>query len=251
MARRQGSEDVTRSGQYLAGEGGMAHSLESLSPQRHGEMRVSQAPDRTRHFAQIVADEFLDAAHDHPILFTKHPETGAFYAGVIMGLTPGENLSHLRGQMGVYRPADLARQGFFVGQDEILVDPDHAAFAESDGPRLFDDGGEPTAALQRIQHALGRLQTGLSITDATITRYLHHRLIEPIDVRLNFDDGSHIQLDGLYTISLDRLHALPDTAVIDLFRQGDLQLAYAQAGSVRHIRRLARLHNERLASAPA
>ncbi|KHL26711.1 multidrug transporter [Croceibacterium mercuriale] len=218
-----------------------------MNPQRHGDLRVSPAPDATRHFAQIVADEFLDAAHDHPIFFTKHPETGAFYAGVVMGLVPGENLSCLRGQMTGYRPADLERQGFFVVEDRIMVEPDHPALTKPDGRILFDEAGEPTTALQRIQHALGRLHTGLAATDAIVARYMQHRLIEPIDVSLSFDDGSSIRLDGLYTISLDRLHALPDQAALDLFRQGDLQLAYAQTGSVRHIRRLARLHNERLA----
>jgi hypothetical protein len=225
--------------------------LEPLHPGRHVALRVTAEPDRARHFAQIVADEFLDAAHDHPIFFTKHPETGAFYAGVVMGLTPGENLSEMRGQIARYRPADLERQGFFVDGNEIMVAPAHPAFADAGGRRLFDESGAPTASLHRIQHALGRLQAGLGATDAIIARFLHHRLIEPIDIDLNFDDGSRITLDGLYTISLDRLHALPDAAVLDLFRQGDLQLAYAQTGSVRHVRRLARIHNERLTALPA
>ena len=242
---------MTTSGRDRPEDGDATQALEPLNPQQHGGLCVSRCHDATRHFAQIVADEFLDAAHDHPIFFTKHPETGAFYAGVVMGLTPGENLSHLRGQNDRYRPADLERQGFFVVQDQIMVEPAHPALAQPDGQLLFDDAGEPSAALQRIQRALGRLRTGLPATDAIIARYLQHRLIEPIDVGLSFDDGSRIQLDGLYTISLDRLHALPDHAVLDLFRQGDLQLAYAQAGSVRHIRRLARLHNERLTGPPA
>jgi hypothetical protein len=231
--------------------GRAASALEPLHPQRHGTLRVSASPDATRHFAQIVADEFLDAGHDHPIFFTKHPETGAFYAGVVMGLATGENLSDLRGQIACYRPADLERQGFFVDGEEIMVAPGHPAFADTAGRRLFDDSGAPTAALQRVHHALGRLHTGLGATDAIIARFMQHRLMEPIDIDLKFDDGSRITLDGLYTISLDRLHALPDAAVLELFRQGDLQLAYAQTGSVRHVRRLARLHNERLTALPA
>jgi hypothetical protein len=66
---------------------------------------------------------------------------------------------------------------------------------------------------------------------------------------MQFDDGRHLRLDGLYTISLDALHALPDAAALALFRSGDLQLAYAQTGSVRHLRTLGRIHNDRLATA--
>lgn len=221
-------------------------TLETLSPQRHDSLRVSKTPDATRHFAQIVADEFVPAMHDFPILFTKHPETGAFYAGVVMGLQPGENLSCVAGRLPGYRPADLERQGFFLVDETIAVDADHPAFADTGGEALFDADGEPSPALRRVQNALAVLQSGLAYTDAAIARLLEHRLIEPIDVNLSFDDGRHLRLDGLYTISLDCLHALPDSAVLDLFRNGDLQLAYAQTGSVRHLRRLAQRYNDRL-----
>ena len=65
---------------------------EMLNHAQHASLRVSRASDGGRQFAQIVADEFLKAAPHYPILFTKHPETGAFYAGVVMGLEQGDNL---------------------------------------------------------------------------------------------------------------------------------------------------------------
>ncbi len=228
-------------------EGKTVDHWESLSVEQHGELRVSQAPDARRHFAQIVGAEFVAAAQEFPIFFTKHPETGSFYAGVVLGLKPNENLSGEHGRLTGYRPADLERQGFYLLEDGIVLDRGHAVFAGPDGDRLFDADGTPSATLRRIQHALGTLQAGLPATDAAIRRLLDHKLLEPIDIHLNFDDGSYIQLDGLYTVSLDRLHALPDAAVLDLFRQGDLQLAYAQSGSIGHVRRLARRYNDRLA----
>lgn len=224
---------------------------ESLNFDQHASLRVSQSPDATRHFAQIVAEEFIAAAQDYPIFFTKHLETGAFYAGVVLGLKPGESLGCVAGRLSGYRPADLERQGFYLVEDRIVLDRDHPVFDGSDGERLFDEGGGPGAALRRVQRALGTLQTGLPATDSAIQRLLHHKLLEPIDIDLRFDDGSRIRLDGLYTVSLDRLHALPDAAVLDLFRQGDLQLAYAQASSIGHVRRLARRYNDQLTSAPA
>ncbi len=220
---------------------------ERLNVAQHAALRVSRAPDASRHFAQIVADEFAPAAQDLPIFFTKHPETGAFYAGAVLGLKPNENLGHTEDRPGAYRPADLERQGFYVVEDEIVIDRSHPAFADGAGELLFDDAGEATAALRRVQRALGMLQQGLPATDAAIARLMALKLLEPIDINLNFDDGSHIQLEGLYTISLDRLHALPDAAVLELFRQGDLQLAYAQTASIAHVRRMARRYNDRLA----
>jgi hypothetical protein len=43
--------------------------------------RPGQAP----HFLQVLAPEFQVAATCCPILFTKDPETGGFYAGAMFG----------------------------------------------------------------------------------------------------------------------------------------------------------------------
>ncbi len=226
--------------------------LEMLDLQRHADLRLSRAVDSGRHFAQIVAEEFVPAAAHFPILFTKRPDTGAFYAGVIMGLEPDSNLRAVDGLLPDWRPADLERQGFFLEGDTIVVDRDHAAFAGNGGGEpLFADGATAAPALRRVQIALRTLQDGLPATDAAIARLMRHRLLEPIDITLNFDDGQPLRLEGLYTVSLDAVQALPDAAALELFRAGDLQLAYVQSASLRHIRTLARIRNDRLAGLPA
>ncbi|MGU3390817.1 SapC family protein [Sphingomonas sp. M1A8_2b] len=224
---------------------------EMLNSEQHAALRVSRACDATRHFAQIVADEFPRAAPHYLILFTKHPETGAFYAGVVMGLEPGDNLLTVDGALPDYRPADLERQGFFVNDGQMVIDREHPVFASGQGEALFEMDGAPSLTLKRVQHALHTLQHGLAATDDAIKRFLAHGLLEPIDVTLDFDDGNRLRLDGLYSISLDALHALPDAAVLELFRAGDLQLAYAQTGSLRHLRTLGRIRNARLSDVSA
>jgi hypothetical protein len=222
--------------------------LEFLDPQAHANLRLATNNAANRNFVQIVAAEFLPAMHDYPILFTKHPESGAFYAGALMGLEPGQNILANDGILNGYRPADLVRQGFFLSEEKIAIDPDDPVFAP-DGEPLFDATGESSKALKRVQHAMQTLHHGLSETSAIIDRFLTHRLIEPIDITLDFDDGGRLRLDGLYSISLDSLHALPDEVALDLFRRGDLQIAYAQTASIQHIRRLARIRNDHLFAA--
>ena len=200
-----------------------------------------------RQFVQIVAEEFASAMLDYPILFTKHPETAAFYPGVMMGFLAGENLyADACGNLSDYLPADLLRQGFFVQEGRIVIDRDSPVFGRADGESLFDQDGEVTPAFRRVERALQMLDTGLPATDQFIERMLAHKLLEPIDITMDFDDGQRIRLDGLYTISLDRIHALPDEVALDLLRRGDLRLAYAQIGSVAHLRKLARRRNDRL-----
>ncbi|WP_245978788.1 SapC family protein [Aurantiacibacter xanthus] len=219
-----------------------------LEAQGHAGLRVNTANASGRHFVQLVVSEFPQAACEYPILFTKHPETGAFYPGAVMGLEAGRNLYAHEGALPGYRPADLVRQGFYVVDDRIAIDPEDPVFSGGDQP-LFDDRGEPTHTLRLIQQAMQQLAQGLQETSAVLDRFVEHRLLEPIDIALDFDDGSHLRLDGLYSVSLDALHALDDDAALALFRHGDLQLAYLQSASVRHIRNLARRRNEQLFAA--
>ncbi|WP_423603204.1 SapC family protein [Sphingomonas sp. MS122] len=219
--------------------------LEFLDHTTHANLRLDTHNAANRNFVQIVATEFLPAMHDYPILFTKDPESGAFYAGAVMGLEPGQNLLANDGSLPGYRPADLVRQGFFLSDGKIAIDPDELVFA-ADGEPLFDAAGQPSETLKRVQRAMHMLHHGLPETCAIIDRFLAHHLIEPIDITLDFDDGDRLRLEGLYSVSLDSLHALPDDAALDLFRRGDLQIAYAQAASIQHIRRLARMRNDRL-----
>ena len=219
-----------------------------LEAQSHAGLRVNTANAAGRHFVQLVAGEFAQAACEYPILFTKHPETGAFYPGAVMGLEAGKNLYARDGALSGYRPADLVRQGFYLVEGRIAIDPDDPVFSGGGQP-LFDARGEATPALRAVQHAMHQLANGLQETSAVVGRLVEHRLLEPIDISLDFDDGSHLRLDGLYSVSLDALQALDDAAALAMFRNGDLQLAYLQQASVRHIKALAHRRNELLFAA--
>jgi hypothetical protein len=75
---------------------------------------------------------------------------------------------------------------------------------------------------------------------------LQLRLIEPADIDLRFDDGEHLRLDGLYTVSRDGLGELDDANVLKLFRSGHLQAAYCMTFSLNQVAAMAQRRNERL-----
>lgn len=224
-------------------------SLELLNSQKHAAVRMRKRYGTPTHFVRIVASEFAAAATACPILFSKHPDTGAFYAGAVMGLKPGECLIDSPDGTLAFRSLEGERDGFFASDEHIAIDTAHARFSATDGEPLFESDGAPGAALRRAQGALGRLMAGVGPTDAFIQALLRHRLIEPIDIALSFDDGERLTLEGLYTVSLDALGELDDAAVLGLFRDGHLQLAYTMIGSLQQISVLARRRNERLAEA--
>jgi hypothetical protein len=214
-----------------------------LDPRNHARLRLRPIEAATPHFVQIVAGEFSVAATCCPILFTKDPGTGGFYAGAVFGFRPGENLLGSAEDRGGFQPLMLQREGFFLSEQHIAIDPGHARFSETDGEPLFDAAQQPADALRSIQRILGEIHAGLEQMKAFIGALTEAKLIEPIDVSLNFASGERLTLQGLYTVSLDRLRHVDDAVALRLFRAGHLQLAYVMAASLKHIPRLARLRN--------
>jgi hypothetical protein len=219
---------------------------EPLNPQDHGHLRLGPRSGTDPHFVQIVASEFAAAAASSPILLTKDPEKGSFYAGAMLGFKPGEPALKNAAERGGFEPLSLQREGFFTTGESIVIDRDCLRFSESEGDPLFDESQQPSTRLRQMQRLLGQLHAGLEATNAFIQAVVALRAVEPIDISLGFDDGEKLSLQGLYTVSLDSLHALDDTQAVRLFRAGHLQLAYIMAGSLNQIGVLARLRNQRL-----
>lgn len=218
---------------------------EVLNSQDHGHLRLCPA-DTARHFVPIVIGEFAAASAACPIVFTKEPETGKFYAGVILSLKPGEQALKNTKERGGFQPLNLQREGFFVNGEQVVIDRSSPRFSETEGEPLFDDAQTPTVHLRQVQRALGQLHAGSEATEAFIRALAELRLIEPIDVTLGFDDGDRLTLKGLYTVSLDALRQIDDATVVKLFRSGYLHLAYLMGASLQHIAILSHLRNERL-----
>jgi hypothetical protein len=226
----------------------MTRELELLDAVEHRALRFREPARELPHFVQVVAAEFAAAAVSCPILLTKNADTGQFYAGAMYGFKPGEQLFGGPGDISPYRPLDLERQGFFVSGDKIAIDREHPVFNEAVGEPLFDLDGMPGKRLHYIQRVLGRLKAGIEETDSFIRVLLQHRLIEPVDISLRFDDGETLDLHGLYSVSLDGLNALDDATALALFRAGHLQLAYCMIGSLKQVAVLAQRRNQRLAA---
>ena len=214
-------------------------TLELLNPQSHGHLRMRATGPRTAHFVQVIASEFAAAAACCPILLTKDATTGAFYAGAMFGFTPGENLLAADAGGG-FDPLMLRREGFFMSDQHVAIDRTHERFSEADGEPLFDELRQPGKSLREIQRALGEIHAGLEYTGNFIKSLASRKLIEPIDISIA-SGASRVSLQGLYTVSLDRLHDVDDAAALQLFRSGHAQLAYVMAASLKQIAQLARL----------
>lgn len=225
--------------------------IEPLNPDAHRHVHVSAQAgmlgENTRHFVPVISEEFSRLAAHYPIVLAKSAETGAFFAGAMLGIESGHNLFFGKSrEREVYLPLDLRRAPFFTSGESLAIDLEHPGIDPIDGESLFDDDLQPTTYLRSVQVMMTQLKYGIVETSRFVDLLLALKLVEPIDISLRFDDGTRHRLDGLYTVSSDRLHMLPDADVISLFHSGDLRLIYAMIGSLEQIPVLARMHNDHL-----
>lgn len=212
--------------------------------------RASAAYGDNRRFAQVIVKEFPHLVVHYPILFSKDPQTGQFYCGAMLGFDEGENIFlEDWAENGFYRPLNLQRGPFYAQGPDVAIDLDDPRVGKEGGKPLFTEQGQPTRYLQSIIWAFQDLQPGIEMTKLFIARLLELKLIEPVDVEVEFDDGTMRRCVGLYTIDQDVLSRLPDVVVLELFRRGYLRLIDYMIASLKQVPIMARKKNSRLLTA--
>jgi len=214
------------------------------------DARASAAYGDNQRFAHVIVNEFPLLVVHYPILFSKDANTGEFYCGVMLGFDEGENLFLEEWRdLEFYRPLGLQRVPFYAHGPDVAIDLDHPRVGVEGGTALFTEFGEPTRYLQSIIWAFQDLNSGIAVTRHFIARLLELRLIEPISIEAEFDDGETRDCVGLYTVNQETLSALPDQVVIELYRRGYLRLMHLMIASLKQIPVLARKKNGRIVRA--
>ncbi|HEX4268473.1 MAG TPA: SapC family protein [Steroidobacteraceae bacterium] len=209
--------------------------------------RASAAYGDNQRFTHVIVNEFPQLVVHYPILFSKDSNTGEFYCGVMLGFDEGENLFLEEWRdLQFYRPLGLQRVPFYAHGPEVAIDLDHPRVGVADGMDLFTEHGQPSRYLQRIIWAFQDLQPGIEVSRHFTARLLELKLIEPIDLEAEFDDGRIINCNGLYTVNQETLSRLPDAVVVELFRRGYMRLIHYMIGSLKQFPVLARKKNGRL-----
>ena len=189
--------------------------------------------------------EFRDIQSGYPILFTKDPNTGGFFAAAILGFEADQNL-FLRdnGWDATYVPAMVQRQPFLIatggeGGSEnpvVSLDIDHPRVSQDDGEALFDAEGSPTEFLKQKIALLDKLHRGMQHGRGFIDTLLQHELLEQITLDIAFNDGEKKSVQGFYCIAEERLYQLKGDVLESLNEAGYLQPVFMAVASLSRIR---------------
>src|SRR5580700_3846357 len=190
--------------------------LVELSRSAHAGLRIR--PDRVeasaagQHLIPIVASEFRKAATQYPIVFVKSPETGRFAPYVLTGLDVEENLFWSGTELEVaYVPLNVRRQPFFVGTSEgaatnvLCIDLDSPCLDASGAKTIVNPDGSDSAYLEGILAILGELVAGAKTTEQFVATVLELDLLAPIVLDIVLEDGTPLQIQGLYGLDEEKL----------------------------------------------
>ena len=200
--------------------------------------------------------EFRDVQSSYPILFTKDPATGAFFASAVFGFEANQNLFLNDDQWNAsYIPVMVRRQPFMIATQQtpddgetravVSIDRSHPRVNDTHGEPLFLESGEPSEYLQASITLLDKIHKGLEHNRGFIDTLLRHDLLEPVTMDFSFNDGSRTSLEGFYTIAEEHLYTLDGNILGELNVKGYLQPIFMAIASLSRIRSMIEIKNER------
>lgn len=208
--------------------------------------------------APLLATEITFAAAEYPVIFSAPNKDGEYTPLAVMGVKQGENLMLTdEGQIDAnYIPAFIRRYPFvFAGDAEnknltLCVDEDSKALVKdgSAGNRLFDDNGEQTEYLKEVLKFLQDYQYRAELTRTFCKTLGELDLLEPMQANIEFKNNAdaNMSIKGFYTVKREKLKALSDEQLLDLFKKDGLELIYAHLQSLGNLNKLIERKTERL-----
>lgn len=200
--------------------------------------------------APVLATEIPLAAIEYPVVFSATAKEGEFVPLAIMGLKEGHNLFvDTKGKFaGRYLPAFIRRYPFVFGNANdsttmtLCVDEDSKAICKdgTKGRRLFDETGEQTAYLKELVEFLKDYQYRAELTKAFCARLHELKLLEPMqaNIKLSRNQEENLNLTGFYVVKREKLKALSDADLLDLFKKDGIELLYSHIQSLNNFNNL-------------
>ena len=222
-----------------------------LSKARHAEWCIEAGRDfshsKSLQFVPVLAAEFVAAAREFPIVFSKGDD--GIQPLALLGMRKAENLyvTESGKWSATYVPAFLRRYPFIFSRSEdgstftLCIDESFAGFnQDGKGERLFTDESKPTTYVDNILKFLQTFQVQHARSQAFCGKLDEFDLFEPHNAVWTGPDGEKATLTGFHCLNRARLNDLPPKVLAGMVKNGELELVYAHLLSLANFNEMKR-----------
>lgn len=189
----------------------------------------------------LLAAEFAAAAGEYAIIFAGNDQT--VFPSVMLGLQDRQNLflNDNGTWAGTYVPAFLRRYPFIFSENPaggftLCIDEEFEGLnRDGRGERLFDSEGNRTQYLSNILNFVSTYQAQFERTRLFCQRLVDLKVLDPAQARFQTPDGRSSALTGFYAINRERLKAVPEATLKEMFQTDELELCYLHMHSLANI----------------
>ncbi|MGJ8682368.1 SapC family protein [Paraglaciecola sp.] len=229
------------------------NSVELLDSVKHRNIKVDPAKLNTRlhnvNVTTLVAGELSTLVHEYAVFLTQSPSTKEYQLTAVLGFKSGENL-YLNGDnwQATYLPLDIMRRPFQAFMpDNNNLDKAHIAIDllseqvnEKHGTPLYDEQGNKTEFLKRIEQTFSELMGGTMQTIQLLKLADELNLIESINLNLDIPNRGKVELNGLFAFNKENIDKLSGEALEKAHKSGLLQVIHLVLSSTINLQKLIR-----------
>lgn len=226
-----------------------------LTPQQLAAEHLGLVPDAGllyashAHLLPLTVADVSPMVCDFPVLISRNSEDGTLMLSALTSFVPGQNLlADAQGWHAVYRPLALqAYPCYCVLQDaqrQFVFAADPQVLTPTSTPLFSAEGGAAASALRLMQNAQEVYEQERR-TYLCLQQLQALKLLRPIELQLQPEQGELQRIRGLMTIDEDQLHSLDATTLKTLQQSGSLQLAQSLLNSLLQLNRLIQRHNQK------
>lgn len=230
----------------------MAINFVPLDKEKHKDLKLAVSTTfsfaKNTHLASASIREFAQLAATMPLVFIEDAQTKRHHVVTMLGMEQGQNL-FLTGDSwkGPHVPMNILRYPFDVRPDGdklgVFID-ENSDLISDEGQALFTENGEASEFLNNRQKFLSDLANSEMITQRFIAKVVELDLLDPIQIRLTYQDGTQRNVTGMMSINEKKLLELPEEQVVELHKAGFLGAIYAVMMSIGQLNRLVELSND-------
>lgn len=231
----------------------MASNPVPLRSDAHQGLKISQNASiehlKQSHIVSVLANEFIRASIDYPIVFVKDPESGEFNSVLMWGIETGENLFVKDDKwIGGFVPSSSRCFPFATqispeepGRLFIGLFEDSAVVNKNEGELIFNEDGSETEWMKTTKDFLVNVVEQGQITKSLLKGLDSLGLLvsQTMSMQLPGQEEKR-SIDGFFIVDRAKLNELSDEEFLKLRKSNILEIIHAHLASLSNMEKLIR-----------